>query len=376
MSGNSTVSSAGSQIRVLHLLNDVEDNGNGIVYSTMELVLEQAAMGLNVAVGSAGGSFEDLLSRNGIRHYKIPQRSVRKLMLNIFNMQSCLNEFRPHIVHSHMVSGVLLALAARSMRGAKAKPVLIAHVRNSWMKHARLMRWADHCIALSEVSRNFLLSVGFNPNRLSVVRNGSFGSRLRRRGDSRGAPDVRLPQPCVVSVCGLYRRKGVFDLVEAARECVSRMPNLKFVLVGEGDERANLETAIEGGGLRESFKLLGFQADVASILKQATVFVLASHDEPFGRVILEARDAGAAIVATNVGGIPEATDGGRCALLVPSHDPSALAAAICALVEDDSQRRSLIEKGRENLEYWSVNRVAREVGDVYQSQLRKCGRTL
>jgi glycosyltransferase involved in cell wall biosynthesis len=359
-------------MRVLHLLNDIEDNGNGIVYSTMELALEQAASGLTVAVASSGGGFQRQLAESGVQHFEIPQRSGSAVAANTIRLRFCLLTFHPDIVHCHMVSGTLLAKAARVLVRGRG-PLIIAHVRNSWMRHARLMRVADHAIALSEASRDYLLMVGFKAGRTSVVRNGSIGSRLRRETVADRGAEEPLSNPCVVSVCGLYSRKGIFDLVEAAKESMKICPNLKFFIVGEGDERKSLEQAIEQADLVGRFVLLGFRKNILPVLQQATVFVLASHDEPFGRVILEARASGAPIVATNVGGIPEATDGGRCALLVPPREPLALAAAICTLVQDENTRRSLIDKGRANLDEWSVERVAKEVQEVYQRELRKRG---
>ena len=88
---------------------------------------------------------------------------------------------------------------------------------------------------------------------------------------------------------------------------------------------------------------------------------LHSHDEPFGRVLLEAREAGAPIVATAVGGIPEATDNGRCAVLVPPKNPAKLAEAISDLLMNPGKRKALVAAGMENLDYWTVERVAREV---------------
>jgi len=366
--------SGAARLRVLHLLNDIEDNGNGIVYSTMELALEQAARGFEVAVGSAGGFFEVQLSEAGIRHFVIPQRSPAQLLANLFKMRSALQTYRPDMLHCHMVSGVLLSLVARQIPGLKTRPLVIAHVRNSWMKHARLMRFADHCIALSESSRDYLLGVGFSAERLSVVRNGSFGSRLRRATAMSGDKIDRIDSPSVVSVCGLYERKGIFDLVEAARRSITRVPDLQFFIIGDGDEKQRLRDEIRRAGLERNFHLLGFRSNIQPILERATVFVLASHDEPFGRVILEARAAGTAIVATDVGGIPEATDGGRCAILVPPRSPEDLANAICDLVQDDAKRHSLIEAGRASMDVWSVARVVREVSGVYDQQLRHYAR--
>ncbi len=345
------------------MLNDVRNNGNGIVYSTVELALEQAKLGAVVAVASGGGGFTSELDAGGVRHFRLQQRGLRSLLASVFRLGAILEEFKPDVVHCHMVAGVLLTRAARLGR-LRQQPLLVAHVRNTWMRHSKLMRAADHAIAISQGAALAMAKMGFKPSRTTVIHNGTLRSPIRalRSGDLDGG---HLKEPCVVTVCGIYERKGIYDLVEAASLLRGPHPELQFYLVGHGDDLVTLKSLIALKGLGEHFTLVGFKPNVYTYLKQATVFVLASHDEPFGRVLLEAREAGAPIVATAVGGIPEATDNGRCAVLVPPKNPARLAEAIGDLLMNPGKRKALVAAGMENLDYWTVERVAREVLDLY-----------
>jgi glycosyltransferase involved in cell wall biosynthesis len=119
-------------------------------------------------------------------------------------------------------------------------------------------------------------------------------------------------------------------------------------------------------GLADRIVFLGFVANPAPLFRAADVFVLASHSEPFGLVVAEAREAGCAIVGSNVGGVPEVLEQGRAGLLTPPNDPVALAAAIDRLFADPGLRESLGRRARENLEWLSCTRMATETLDVYR----------
>jgi glycosyltransferase involved in cell wall biosynthesis len=106
--------------------------------------------------------------------------------------------------------------------------------------------------------------------------------------------------------------------------------------------------------------------DTKSILDQTDIFALASHAEPFGLVIPEAREAGCAVVATEVDGIPEALDGGKAGLLVPVRDPRALAEALGSLLDDRAALEAMKAAARQGLAYWSVDRVAEDTRRVYR----------
>jgi glycosyltransferase involved in cell wall biosynthesis len=101
-------------------------------------------------------------------------------------------------------------------------------------------------------------------------------------------------------------------------------------------------------------------------MKQADVFVLASHADPNPLVIPEARAAGLPIVATRVDGIPESLDGGDAGLLVPPHAPDALANAIAGLLLAPGQRDRLRAATSRNLERLTVRRMADETLGVYE----------
>ena len=105
--------------------------------------------------------------------------------------------------------------------------------------------------------------------------------------------------------------------------------------------------------------------------RQATVFVLASHTESFPLSIAEAREAGCAIVGTAVGGVPELLEHGQAGLLVPPHDPNALAQALRHLLGDPQELARWRQAAQANLAWLSCERMARETVEVYASLLQQ-----
>jgi glycosyltransferase involved in cell wall biosynthesis len=120
-------------------------------------------------------------------------------------------------------------------------------------------------------------------------------------------------------------------------------------MVGEGPDRPRLAAEIRRLGLERSVVLAGDRSDVADMLAQADVFVLSSTSEGLPLSILEAMAAALPVVASAVGGVPEAVEDGETGLLVPPRDPVRLAAALERLLVDPELRRRLGSNGRDRV---------------------------
>ncbi len=112
------------------------------------------------------------------------------------------------------------------------------------------------------------------------------------------------------------------------------MPEPHLYLVGDGPDRGSMETLATKLDIAPYVHFTGFVADPRPYLASADVFALISHQDPCPLVITEAREAGCAIVAPRVGGIPEMLDGGAAGVLVPAGDPSQTAAKLRWLLLD------------------------------------------
>jgi glycosyltransferase involved in cell wall biosynthesis len=122
-------------------------------------------------------------------------------------------------------------------------------------------------------------------------------------------------------------------LIRAFAALAARWPKLELAIVGDGPERAALETLAKQLGLADMVKFLGFRSDVDAQLAQSHVFVLTSLSEGIPMAILEAMKSGLPVVATRVGGVPATVADGVTGTLVDSGDVRARVRALAALIE-------------------------------------------
>jgi len=346
-------------MRILHLLNHVDRVGNGIVNVAVDLACMQARAGHAVWVGSKGGAYEALLARYHVNHVRLDQtRRPLVLWRAVCGLRRLVRDQRIEIVHAHMVTGYVLARLLRP--GAAWR--LVTSVHNEWQRSSTLMGGADRVITMSEEAIGRLAARGMRRDRLRAVRNGTIGSpRLL------DVPQVSVPlrQPAIVTVAGLYERKGISELIRAFDLLADGHADAHLYIVGEGPDRARFEAEARALSSRDRIHFEGFIPSPRPYLTASTVFVLASHAEPGGLVLPEARDCGCAIVATAVDGTPELLDGGRAGILIPSRDPTALSAAIARLLDDPAERERWRAAARDNLGWLRIERQHEETLQVY-----------
>ena len=159
----------------------------------------------------------------------------------------------------------------------------------------------------------------------------------------------RRPEVIVGAAGRLSPEKGYGSLVQAAAEVLNVHPQTGFVLYGDGPLRRELAQQIEALGLQARFLLPGFCHEIDRYYPQFDLFVLPSFTEGLPNVVLEALAAGVPVVATAVGGTPEAVEHGVNGYLVPSGQVEPLADCITRLIGDPEQRRAMGARGRERV---------------------------
>lgn len=348
-------------MNILHIANHVKQSGNGIVNVMIDLACEQAKLGHKVAVASEGGQYAELLQKNNIQHYKLDQtRKPAQMMQAFFNFRKLVRQFKPDIIHAHMMTGALLSYISRGFHKYK----IVTHVHNEFQKSADLMKVGDSVIAVSQAVATAMLNRGIQEQKLHIVLNGTVGSSRKET-----PKDILLDGLSIVTVAGLYERKGINDLLEAFEIVSAEYPDANLYLLGDGPDRSKFELKANQSKGRNNIHFLGYQSNPHNYMRAADIFVLPSHKESFGLVLIEAREAGCAIVATNVDGIPEALDFGESGLLVPPKSPAKLAEAMITMIQDSELRDQFRNRAMEGLDYYSVERVAKDTLKIYERLL-------
>jgi len=205
------------------------------------------------------------------------------------------------------------------------------------------LKQADRIITVSNATKNYVLSLGANPNKIRVIHNGVDLNRFKPlsyvKEDMRKKLGISKDAKVVLTVRRLVYKNGVDTLIDAAKLAVKKKQNIIFIIVGKGPDMANIQRQIEQLGLEKNIKLTGFVADqhLPLYYNAADLFVLPSKSgEGLPLVALEAMACDLPVVATNVGGIHEimVKNFGK---LVPPNNPKALADAIIQFTDLNSE---------------------------------------
>lgn len=177
----------------------------------------------------------------------------------------------------------------------------------------------------------------------------------------------------VGSLGRLVPSKGFEFFVRAASLVVAEVPNVKFVIAGEGPQRQQLENFTITLGLQNRFQLIGFRSDSASFLAALDIFVCPSLWEGGPLTVLEAMQLAKPVISTGVGIVPEVIEDGRNGLLVPTRDPFRLKDAIVELSRDVGLRERLGNEGLEAIElFCDLEARARDLDLAFLSTARAC----
>jgi len=351
-------------MRILHLLNHT-NRMNGHVHVAVDLSCAQIKSGHSVAVASGGGDFDALLAANGVETMLIShQRRPATLLKSLNSLYRLVRKWRPDVVHAHMMTSALLAWPVCKLAGIP----LVTTVHNEFQKSSILMGIGTRVIAVSEEVGRSMQKRGIPKSRLDVVLNGTIGSA---RFEGKDRTPRRLDSPSIIFVGGLHPRKGLPDLFAAFDMVYNRNAAARLYIVGDGPHRDEYAKMVNSMDCASAVNFMGGQDDPFPFLLGADIFVLPSHADPAPLVLSEAREAGCAIVATAVDGIPQLLEQGKAGILVPAHDPAALSLAICSLVDDLETLREWREKSQFNIEHLRIERVARETREVYAAASRQ-----
>ena len=266
---------------------------------------------------------------------------------------------RVSVVHAHQYAPFFYAALARLVGWQRLPIVFTEHGRDfpdfrrpkRVLANRALLRRSDRVIGVGQCVRQALVDhEGLRPDRVEVIYNGidvdAYEGSPAARRELRSRLQLADDQIAIVQVARLNPLKDHGTSIRAMAELSKSHPHARLLVVGDGEERASIESLMTELGLTEQVQLLGTRRDVADLLAAADVFLLSSVSEGIPLTLIEAMACGLPCVSTNVGGTGEVIEDGRTGLLARPADPAHLAASLKVLLDDADLRRTMGAAGR------------------------------
>jgi glycosyltransferase involved in cell wall biosynthesis len=323
------------------------------------------AAGFKVRVATlaegTGNPLAERLAASGIAVDALPFRSVLDAGAG-WRLLHHVRSLRPDLIHTQLPWAHVWGTLAARLQGVPALATL--HTpdgldadhpadRCGRLANRLLNRGAARIICVSDGLRRHYQALARPPAaKLLTLHDGieldAYASLPARDRDAlRERLAVPAAAPLAITVAPLRAPTGIDLMLEALELLEPRWPELHYLIVGDGEERAALEAAAQALGLGHRVGFVSGGADVPKLLGCADLFVLPSMEDALPGVLAEAMASGLPIVASAVGGVPELIEHDGNGLLVPAGDAEALALACHQLLASPRRRRVMATRGRQ-----------------------------
>ncbi len=379
-------------IRVLRVIARLNVGGPAIHVALLTQQLGPPAYESTLVCGNidpAEGDMAYYAESRGVHPVVLPElgREVNPIgdLKAIWVLYRLMRQLKPDIVHTHTAKAGFTGRVAAKLAGV---PVIVhtfhGHVFRGYFGPTKTRvfivleqiaaRLSDVIITLTDKLRSELadeyhitradkiivLPLGFDLS--------PFATATRKSGDFRRAWSIPADAPLIGIVGRMVPVKNHALFLDAAAKVRTQLPAARFVMIGDGELRAAIESQVDMLGLRDAVTFTGWQRDLAPAYADLDALVISSVNEGTPVSIIEALATGCPVVATAVGGLPDLLDAGALGALVPSENVDALASALVDTIThppDTSRARALMQ------ERYSVERLAADLDRLYRALLAR-----
>jgi glycosyltransferase involved in cell wall biosynthesis len=378
------------KIRVLHVIARLNIGGAAIHVVLLTAGLNPERFESLLVSGSENlgeGSMLDYALSHGVQPIIIPEivgefslgpRELRA-MVQLYRL---MRQERPHVVHTHTAkAGFIGRLAARLAR----VPVIVhtfhglvlhgyyGSVKTHLLRHMerRLACLTDRIIAVSEnVKRDLVNYSVAGAEHIQVIPLGLELEPFLNSAAFRGAFRRELQLDGVERLVGIVGRifpiKNHRLFLHAATLVAKEDPAVRFVIVGDGILRSEIERHVHHLGLADRVIFTGWRRDLPHIYADLDVLSVTSNNEGTPVSAIEAMASGCPVVATRVGGLPDLIDEGKTGYLVPPEDAPSVAAAMLRLLHAPEAARRMGQAARARVkDCFTIQRLIRDTEQLY-----------
>jgi glycosyltransferase involved in cell wall biosynthesis len=366
---------ANSEPRILYIIGQLSRAGAEQQFYYLLKYLRPNARIISLTPGGYWASPIRELGLNVIELKRRGRADIGRLLRIIQEIRS----YKPDIIHlfTDNVYGLYGRLAAiltkqrRVIVGERAHPTFDP----SWYIHFRrlvLNHFVAYVVTNSQAARDYIAGkMGFPPDRTLFIPNGLEIESIKQESIQGDNPlPVEWHDKLIVGTVGsLSARKSPSLFVSMAAQLLNKYPDLRFVWVGDGELRPEVEIQIDTLQLGDKLLLAGERSDVPRWLAAMDIFLLTSKLEGTPNAIMEAMVVGLPVVSTNVGGCAELVREGQTGYLVRVGDEQALVDCTLKLVNDKSLRHSIGARGQELIQACNVHVMVGKYRELYKHLL-------
>jgi len=305
------------------------------------------------------------------------------LLINVFQVYIALKREKVALVHTYDGYSNLFGSLAAKLAGLPL--IYTVHLESdlnfesTWLRSRRLVALADKVVPTCFDFLRVALECGYDLSRFCPIHTGvrsfeTYAPTDNRLTFSNGFNWNPQRRPIVALIGRVTFQKGHKFLIEAAKKILQAVPEVQMLIVGNLEDHPDyvneLSQLIKEYKLSNHVFLTGFCDNMPELLRQIDMLVLPSLSESVPMVVLETMQAGKPVVASAIGGIPEAVSDGETGLLFPVGDSVALADCVTRILIDPAMARRMGERGRERvLSEFSLEHMARQHESLYQELL-------
>lgn len=376
--------SASKHFRILHTESSMELGGQEFRVLSEACGMRDRGHFVVLAVPS-GSQIEVRAKQQGLLVEAVNMSRLRWFWL-IWVFLKIVSKHRINVVSTH--GSIDSWTASIAGRVSKHKPLIVRTRHKSTpisntLRHQWLYRKLPDVVVTTgeRVRRNIIDQLRLPGQQVVSIPTGVDIQKFQMtdQGDSKPSQIHGESQDCLIGTVSFLRGyKGLLYFLRAANLVISKLSHVKFVIVGDGPDFDLLKEETQKLGLGNHLLMTGFREDVAELLSEMDVFVLSSTEaEGLPQALTQAMAMEKAVIATNVGSIPEVVDDQKTGILVTPRNVEELAEAICELVLHQELRDRLGQAARACIERsYSVQIMLSHTETLYEHLQKSMNRTL
>lgn len=368
-------------IKILFIIDKLEPAGTQTNLLEIAKGLDKTRFEVFVAVLQKGGKLEEEFRAAHIPlfEFEIHKAYGVRAWKAMRRLAQIMKEKKIDIVQLHFLKADMLGSFAAQWVGVEGI-VMARRDQGFWMTPRQVLiarvfnRYATRMLANSYAVAGAVRRIEkVKPSRIHVIHNGidenRFQFQIENRKKIREEFRIKDSEIVVITVANMRQMiKGYAYLIGAIAKVTAEFQNIRFIFVGDGALRPDYEKQVSALKVRRFVNFAGSRMDVKAFLDAGDIFCLPSLTEGFSNAILEAMACGKPIVATNVGGNPEAIENGAQGFLVVPKSAGELAKKILELAADPALRARMGAAGRQRLlEKFTLRKMIADYEEFYAS---------